>query len=131
MRKAIQEKYQRYDWAQPFDPEEYRRSPKAITMLYESWLQAEAQLDVANEEIEKLRSQLGNLDKKQALLSAELQALKKRKWIPFILQLVSAISGGIGVNLITSGASKEYGITFVAIFAMLELIAFFVIKMEG
>ncbi len=120
-------RYQSYDWDRPFDPNEYR-SPKAITMLYESWLQAETSLSKAGEEIENLKKRIGELDKANALLQANLDSFQNRKLIPFALQLIAAICVGIGVNILTAKDNPIYGWLFVGISVVLELVAFFVVK---
>jgi len=97
-------------------------------MLYESWLQAETSLSKAGEEIEDLKGRISEIDKANALLRAELDSLHSRKWVPFVLQLIAAISVGIGVNILTAKDNPIYGWLFVGISVILELVAFLTVE---
>lgn len=131
MGDGTQNRYKSYDWSKPFDPAEYRGSSKAITMLYENWLETSSQLAETRTEIEEIRKLYTELDKSHAILSAEREAAKNRRWIPFILQSIAVICGGIGVNLLTGDTNKEYGWIFLAISLILEMLAFIVVKAEA
>ncbi|MBK9940600.1 MAG: hypothetical protein IPP13_03120 [Kouleothrix sp.] len=131
MGDGTQNRYKSYDWSKPFDPAEYRGSSKAITMLYENWLEASSQLVETRREIEEIKKLYTDLDKSHAILSAEKEAAKKRRWTPFILQSVAVVCGGIGVNLLTGDTNKEYGWIFLLISLILEILAFIVVKAEA
>ena len=129
MDEIVQARYRSYEWDKPFDPNEYR-SPKAITLLYENYLQAASSLVEFQARVEELRKRVSELDKSKALLEQEVKTLQKGKWIPFVLQLMSAISGGVGVNILTGRKVLVYGWLFIAMFIALEIIAFVILKSE-
>lgn len=131
MRMIARVKYKSYDWAQPFDPDEYGRNPKAITMLYENWLQSASDLEAAREEVEVLQRRVNELDKSNALLVSELDFYERRKWVPFILQLLAVIFAGIGINLLTGETETSYGWIFLVVSVILEVVAFFMLKSEA
>lgn len=140
MMSEVELRYYTYEWDKPFDPNEYR-SPKAITLLYENFLRAERNLNRANDELAKLREQtqqeiaalkktIGEREKDVALLQQELEGYRRRKWFPFILQLLAALSVGVGVNIITGQDNHRYGWLFVGLSILLEGVAFFSLKSE-
>lgn len=131
MEDPTQNRYKSYDWSKPFDPAEYRGSSKAITMLYENWLEASSELVKTREEIIEIRKKYVELDKSHAILSSEKEAARKRRWTPFTLQSIAVVCGGIGVNLLTGESNKEYGWVFLLISLVLEILAFIVVKVEA
>jgi hypothetical protein len=116
-------RHKNYKWDKPFNPSDYS-SPEAITILYENWLQSSSEVIELQEQVSKLQKDNATLDKEKAILTEKQDNQQKQKWMPFSLQLVSIITVGIGVNLVTSTPSVLYGWVFIAISIVLEIIAF-------
>ena len=119
-----------YNWEQTFDVDEYRKNPKAISMLYEDVLQATSESEALREKIESLQQRISELDKVNVILEKEKLSLQKQGWITFVLQLIAVIFGGFGINLLTSSVPTTYGLLFLIASILLELVAFFVMKSE-
>jgi hypothetical protein len=126
-------RYKSYDWGRPFDPKEYKNA-KAITMLYESWLQSSRELEGAKETInhlnarvDSLEKKFSDLDKEQAILTVKLGDYKRRKWFPFAIQILATLCIGLGINWISNGGTTVfYGWIFVFLTVVFEVIAFFI-----
>ena len=131
MSDVTRQRYGQYDWDQPFDADEYRKSPKAITMLYESWLEKSLELEESRKETESLRQNFNELDKSKALLTSKLETSQKQRWLPFVLQFVAVIAIGLGVNIVSTHTNEVYGWLFIAFSFLLEIVAFITMKMEA
>jgi len=99
-------------------------------MLHEKYLQAARALVLACEELDSHRKRIAELDRCQAVMALQLDSLNRRRWLPFVLQLVSAICLGIGVNLLTAKSGVGYGWISVILSIVLEVVAYLVVKME-
>ncbi len=130
MRDIARRRYQNYNWERPFDPIEYSANPQAITMLYESYLQVSSDCEEAQEQISVLQKHVGELDKSNALIKSKLESQQKRKWLPFLLQLIAAVLVGIGVNLVTGNPTNWWGWVFVVVSVLLQTIAFQALRSE-
>lgn len=127
--EIVRLRHKNYKWDRPFNPNDYLH-PEAITILYENWLQSSGESSELQKQVKLLNRQVAELDKLNAVLSTEKDSHERHKWLPFLLQLVSVICMGIGVNVVTSAGNNYYGWIFIAIAIILEFIAFMSLKLD-
>lgn len=122
--ELVRNRYLQYDWNQPFDADEYRKSAKATSMLYENWLKAAFELDESRLLVQNLQQEVYKLEKSVTLLNDKLTSDRTQRWFVFSIQLIAVLCIGIGVNLITESTNAPYGWFFVGISVLLEILAY-------
>jgi hypothetical protein len=129
IKEIVRIRHKNYKWDRPFTPYDYL-NPEAITILYENWLQSSTEIVELREQVIKLGDRNSELDKINAVYVAKQDSQRKWKWLPFSLQLVSVITMGIGVNIVTSAENHNYGWVFISISVILEIITFISISID-
>ena len=124
MTEVRRQRHLNYDWDRPFDPDEFSDNPRAVTMLYEDWLETSVALEDAQKKIQRFRKKATEMDKKHALLIQHRNMARRQRWIVFGLQLLAIVFLGVGINLVTSDPSSIFGWIFLAGGVAIEVAAF-------
>jgi hypothetical protein len=116
------------NWIKPFDVTEYLGNRPMIEKLYEERQLALAKSVELEKTISGLSSKIHQLELSEQRLDLKLSEQKNLSFTVFSLSLIATITIGIGVNVLTSSPYEWIGWLLIAISAILEIVAFWLVK---